>query len=118
MPASVEIITQPANGTLIVNADGTVIYQPRLGFRGQDAFSYRVQDENGFKSNVATVKITIDENVIEVPNVITPNGDGQNDKLVIKVLENISKTASISTTDGAIRYSSGRTTRVNGMVPV
>jgi uncharacterized repeat protein (TIGR01451 family) len=35
-------VTQPASGSVTVGADGTVRYQPKDGFSGQDTFTYRV----------------------------------------------------------------------------
>jgi gliding motility-associated-like protein len=91
VPSTLEIVDQPAHGTVTVNADGTVVYTPAAGYSGPDTFTYRVQDELGNWSNVAAVTVTITPNNLEVPNVITPNGDGNNDKLVIKGLEKYSQ---------------------------
>ncbi|ACU63175.1 T9SS C-terminal target domain-containing protein [Chitinophaga pinensis] len=85
-PKSVEIVTQPAHGTVVVNEDGTIVYTPTQGYNGPDSFTYRVQDQNGSWSNVATVNMNIVPDEVTVPNVITPNGDGANDKLEIKGL--------------------------------
>jgi gliding motility-associated-like protein len=86
-PATIEIVSQPAHGTVTVNADGTITYVNTPGYAGVDLFTYRVRDENGVWSNVATVNIAITKNEIHVPNVMTPNGDGRNDKLIISGLE-------------------------------
>lgn len=80
-PASIEITAQPQHGTLEVHPDGTVTYTPDQYYTGPDEFSYRVQDTNGNWTNVATVQLTVSG--FNIPNVITPNGDGQNDRLVI-----------------------------------
>ncbi|CAL1518480.1 gliding motility-associated C-terminal domain-containing protein [Chitinophaga sp. MM2321] len=85
-PGSVEITDQPRHGTIKVNADGTIIYTPDPGYKGTDSFSYRVKDALGNWSNVATVTITVTPDDLEIPNVITPNGDGFSDKFVIKGL--------------------------------
>ncbi|MBW8684515.1 T9SS type B sorting domain-containing protein [Chitinophaga rhizophila] len=85
-PSSIEIVQQPAHGTLIVNPDGTIVYTPEEGYFGSDSFTYRVKDQQGSWSNVATVNMNVTPDEVEVPNVITPNGDGVNDKLVIKGL--------------------------------
>ncbi|HJT75486.1 MAG TPA: Ig-like domain-containing protein, partial [Chitinophaga sp.] len=86
-PSTVEITAQPQHGTVIVNTDGTIVYTPDANYTGPDTFTYRVKDASGNWSNVATVTITVTQNDIDVPNVITPNGDGANDKLVIRGLE-------------------------------
>ncbi|MCA6455252.1 MAG: tandem-95 repeat protein [Chitinophagaceae bacterium] len=51
--ASVTIITDPLNGTVSVNADGTINYTPKPGFSGTDSLRYRVCD-NGTPANCAT----------------------------------------------------------------
>ncbi|MEM7536629.1 MAG: Ig-like domain-containing protein [Chloroflexota bacterium] len=36
-------VTQPENGTVVLNEDGTVMYTPNLGFEGVDSFEYIVE---------------------------------------------------------------------------
>ena len=38
------VLTQPASGSLVFNADGTYTYTPNDGFIGEDTFSYEVCD--------------------------------------------------------------------------
>lgn len=47
-----------ANGTATVNTNGTITYQPKLGFVGTDSFVYTVSDGNG-GSDSATVTVTV-----------------------------------------------------------
>jgi large repetitive protein len=49
--------TDPANGTLTLNADGSFTYIPNAQFAGDDTFSYTVQ--NGVGSSVALVTIDV-----------------------------------------------------------
>jgi gliding motility-associated-like protein/uncharacterized repeat protein (TIGR01451 family) len=86
-PSSFEIIEQPLHGTVTRGSDGTLIYTPEPGYTGTDTFKYRVKDENGNWTNVATVTITIKANPLKIPNAITPNGDGKNDLFNIIGLE-------------------------------
>ncbi len=58
-PASVMIVTQPANGTVISNGDGTVTYTPDEAYTGSDSFTYTVADDNAVVSNAASVTITV-----------------------------------------------------------
>lgn len=44
---SVTGATQGANGSVAVNADGTVTYTPRRNFRGLDRFTYNISDGRG-----------------------------------------------------------------------
>jgi len=50
--------TPPRNGTVAVNADGTVAYTPNIGYVGDDSFTYTVTDGNG-ATGTATVTITV-----------------------------------------------------------
>ena len=60
-PTTVEIVNNPANGTLVNNVDGTVTYTPNADFNGPDSFTYTVQDDDGATSNEATVIIGVDD---------------------------------------------------------
>lgn len=48
--------TAPTNGIVIVNADGTIMYAPDLGWAGSDTFTYTVTD--GRLTDTATVTVT------------------------------------------------------------
>lgn len=59
-PVTIQIATQPANGTVTVNANvpGGFTYTPNANFHGADSFTYQVND--GFTlSNIATVSLTV-----------------------------------------------------------
>jgi subtilisin family serine protease len=59
-PASVTIASAPTRGgTVTVNANGSVSYSPKLGYRGADTFRYRVRDTLGLQSNVAIVTVMV-----------------------------------------------------------
>jgi hypothetical protein len=51
-------VTQPAQGTLTLNADGSFSYTPQSSFVGTDSFTYQAS-AGGVLSNVATVTITV-----------------------------------------------------------
>jgi len=54
-------ITPPANGTLILNPDGSYTYTPNPDFNGTDTFEYEVcDDQTPPACDTATVLITID----------------------------------------------------------
>ncbi|MGB5638552.1 MAG: retention module-containing protein, partial [Sedimenticolaceae bacterium] len=55
---SVSSVTQPANGSVVIEADGTVTYTPNTNYNGGDSFTYTITDGNG-GSATATVTITI-----------------------------------------------------------
>jgi len=57
-PVTVVTNTNPANGTVVVNADGTYTYTPVTDFFGIDSFEYVIEDEDGEQAT-ATVTITV-----------------------------------------------------------
>lgn len=57
--------TPPANGTVVVNPDGTVTYTPNPGFTGTDTFTYVITGPNG-DQRTATVTVNVVESA-EVP---------------------------------------------------
>ena len=56
---SIQIVTQPGNGSVTVNTDGTITYQSNGAEVLSDSFSYIVKDAAGAVSNIATVTVTI-----------------------------------------------------------
>ncbi len=80
-----DITTEPTNGTVVNNGDGTITYIPDAGFSGTDSFEYIVCNEDGLCDS-AIVTITVIENTdcsLTFYNVITPDGDGTNDEFVV-----------------------------------
>lgn len=49
--------SSPANGAVVINADGTFTYTPNSNFYGADSFTYSVSD--GQTGSTATVNITV-----------------------------------------------------------
>ncbi len=56
---SIQIVGAPANGSILVNGDGTVTYTHDGSETTTDTFTYTIQDLSGATSNVATVSITV-----------------------------------------------------------
>ena len=71
-PESIDIVCYPTRGTLAIGLDGTVEYVADAGFSGGDSFLYRVRDDFGAFSNIASVSINIGQ--FEIGDV---NMDGE-----------------------------------------
>ncbi len=66
--------TGPANGTLVLNPDGTFTYTPNPGFSGIDTFDYEICDEDGDCSiATATLTVTPTANRVSITKSVTPN---------------------------------------------
>ncbi|RAI97710.1 gliding motility-associated-like protein [Chitinophaga skermanii] len=64
--SSIVIASQPKFGTVAVNANGTVLYNPIANYNGPDDFTYTIRDNLGATSNAATVKLTVNS-VNDIP---------------------------------------------------
>jgi hypothetical protein len=56
---SATLFSGPANGSVILAADGSFVYTPQAGFNGIDTFAYEVSDGNDDGVDVATVSIVV-----------------------------------------------------------
>ena len=59
------IVTQPAFGSVTVNANGTLTYSPTTDFLGTDSFTYLVSD-GLLSSNTATVSLTVNDVLVSL----------------------------------------------------
>lgn len=62
-PITVVSNTDPAGGTVIVEANGDFLYTPEIGFLGDDSFTYTIADSNG-ETALGTVSITVEPFVL------------------------------------------------------
>lgn len=53
------IESQPANGTLSIDANGAILYTPNGSFEGTDAFSYRLTPTAGDPNDFATAEVVV-----------------------------------------------------------
>ena len=68
--------TQPTNGTVVVNEDGTYTYTPNENFNGEESFTYEVSD--GESASEATITL----NVANVRDDLTIYGNNHNNVLI------------------------------------
>ena len=87
------VITKfPDNGELIEGEDGILTYKPQDNFFGFDNFRYKVCSEL-CESLCDTAIVTIGVTGVEgsgeclIPNVISPNDDGNNDYFLVSCLD-------------------------------
>ncbi|UNK42040.1 Ig-like domain-containing protein [Luteimonas sp. S4-F44] len=59
-------LTPPANGSIVIQPDGTVVYTPNPGFSGDDSFEYRICEiTNPENCATATVTVMVRPNIVE-----------------------------------------------------
>ncbi len=105
-------VTNPTNGVLILNSDGTFSYTPDADFNGVDGFSYQVADSSGSVSQ-GTVTITVDpvdDPPVGVADNITADGG------IASVLSHIALTANDANVDGDTLTITNFTQPSNGSV--
>ena len=125
-PIVVTANTDPANGTLVINPDGSYTYTPDPGFEGEDTFMYTICD-NGTPALCDTTTVTIqvipnngnitvanDDAYYGFPDMdITgnmldndsdPEGDNQSVDNVISPVSGPSNGTVVINTDGSFTY--------------
>ncbi|QQX79800.1 tandem-95 repeat protein [Shewanella sp. KX20019] len=84
--ASIVIVSQPANGTITVNDDGTVTYHHDGSETTDDVFTYTIKDAEGNVSEEITVTITVngtnDDPTITSTTNIRVSEEGLTDGLI------------------------------------
>ena len=78
------VVTNPANGTVVVNVDGSIEYRPNTGFEGTDTFVYEICNADGCASATVTIEVV---NKLVPYNGISVDGDGKNDYFHIGGIE-------------------------------
>ena len=78
------VVTNPANGTVVVNLDGSIEYRPNTNFEGTDTFVYEICNTDGCASATVTINVV---NKIVPYNGMSVDGDGKNDHFHIAGIE-------------------------------
>ena len=78
------VVTNPANGTVVVNLDGSIEYRPNTGFEGTDTFVYEICNTDGCASATVTIDVV---NKLVPYNGMSVDGDGKNDYFHIGGIE-------------------------------
>ena len=82
---SIEIVEQPAHGTVTANDDGTVNYiADGSGYMGLGSFTYRMKDNLGLYSNTATVNFSIAPEGVILVTTLSDNLNATDKKVSIR----------------------------------
>jgi hypothetical protein len=86
---SVVLTTIVTHGKMSIESNGTIKYTPDANYVGEDFFKYRVKDNNGAYSNIATVGMTIRSSIKTI--LLAQNDSVEtliNKSIIINVLSN------------------------------
>jgi VCBS repeat-containing protein len=62
------LVDDAANGSVVVNPDGTFTYTPDADYNGPDSFTFKVTDDDAADSNTGTINVTVNQ-VNDLPTV-------------------------------------------------
>ena len=117
-PISISGVTQPPQGTVVIDGDGTVTFTPSPNYNGQESFEVTVSDGNGS----TTVTVTVTVNPVPDAPVISGNLDditvNEDSSVDVAILDNaydpdgdpISITAVTQSAHGTIVVNGGTVT--------
>ena len=77
------VVNGPANGTVVLNQDGSYTFTPSANFNGVDSFTYKVNDGSS-DSNVATVMLTVDP-VNDAPVAVDDSAQTSEDSALLNI---------------------------------
>ena len=116
---TVDSFTQPGNGTVTENTDGTLKYTPDADYNGTDSFTYTVSDGQG-GTDTATVTVTVnpendppvavddtpstDEDTSVDINVLANDTDLDGDTLTVDSFTQPGNGTVTENTDGTLKY--------------
>jgi len=121
-PLTAILVSDPSNGTLTLNANGSFTYTPDANYNGLDSFTYLAND-SVFDSNYATVNITVnpdddapvavddaysvnEDNTLYVaaPGVLANDSDADNDPLTAVLVSGPSNGTLTLNANGSFTY--------------
>ncbi|MED5423313.1 MAG: cadherin-like domain-containing protein, partial [Pseudomonadota bacterium] len=119
---TVSIESDPANGTVVVNADQTVTYIANENYSGADSFTYTIDDGYG-RTDTASVNITVaavNDNpvaqndsastqynqaiTLTAAQLLQNDSDVENDALEITSVQNAQDGTAVLNSDGSVTF--------------
>lgn len=65
-PLKVTWASDPAHGSVTVNADGTITYTPDPNYSGTDSFTYQIYDgQGGYDTATVTIDVSAPDGIVE-----------------------------------------------------
>ncbi|PSV30362.1 hypothetical protein C9J44_20805, partial [Photobacterium sp. GB-27] len=110
--------TNPTNGTVTVNTDGTWTYTPNNDFNGDDSFNVEVSDGQGGIDTI-TVNVTVNP-INDAPVLVDDNNDPLGSDITVTTDEEVAVSGKLSATDvdgDSLTFTSS-TNPTNGTVTV
>ncbi len=114
--------TQPANGSLVLNTDGSFTYTPNANYNGTDTFSYDVSDGTVTVTNTASVitvaavndppvaaddTATTDEDTAVIIPVLANDTDADGDALTVTGTSTPANGSVVINADNTVTYTPG-----------
>ena len=85
---TVSLLSDPADGSALVNPDGTITYTPPANYSGSVAFTYQILDSAGGDTDSAGVTVSV-VSVDDMPYAMDDSGELSEDgSLTLDVLDN------------------------------
>ncbi|SFK34832.1 Ig-like domain-containing protein, partial [Lysobacter sp. cf310] len=113
---NITIASNPANGTVVVNGDGTVTYTPNPNFSGNDSYTYTICEKlNPANCATATVSVLVQPNRVDAVDDVTST-DQQvpvtisvltNDSVLSAPLDPASVSVTVAPTNGTVNCVAG-----------
>ena len=115
---TVQSATDPANGRVGINLNGTMTYTPDPGFSDVDLFSYTISD--GEVEDTADVLVTVlgDVFYFTQSSYKTPEGDATADTLVVQIQRTGTLAGPASIEVALLRSRATRPSQVTTSLPV
>ncbi|MDO9213528.1 MAG: Ig-like domain-containing protein, partial [Methylococcales bacterium] len=115
-PLTIASVTSGANGTAVLNADGTVTFTPAANFSGAATFSYQASDGtvNSNSATVSVIVLPVNDAPVAVADTLATNEDTAITYTAIQLLGNDTDADGNFLTIGSVTNGSNGTVVLNG----